>query len=229
MQEAVRVAKFGRTWNNALVAVRGGAVVGALNAVQWPYCQLGIAEKIKTAPAMALDHEDRAPRAFTMMSRREAHDPHEPHWHIGPIGVRPQLQGKGVGRTLLKTFLSTVDEQEWPAFLETDVDRNVKLYEGFGFTVTGREKSSVSIRVSCGEIHDPAQNGRSDANSVSAFGGRAGCTADSGVRRQYRTSMSVMARLYRLGLPKALRPVVPLIKVATSIGLWRASGDPTSA
>jgi ribosomal protein S18 acetylase RimI-like enzyme len=139
MQEAVRVAKFGRAWSYALVAVRGGAVVGALNAAEWPHCQLGIAEKIKTAPAMVRIMKTALPRAFTMMSKREAHDPHEAHWHIGPIGVRPELQGKGVGKALLKTFLTTVDEQERPAFLETDVDRNVTLYEGFGFTVTGRE------------------------------------------------------------------------------------------
>jgi ribosomal protein S18 acetylase RimI-like enzyme len=139
MQEAVRVAKFGRAWSYALVAVRGSAVVGALNAAEWPHCQLGITEKIKTAPAMARIMKTALPRAFTMMSKREAHDPHEAHWHIGPIGVRPELQGKGVGKALLKAFLTTVDEQEWPAFLETDVDRNVELYEGFGFTVTGRE------------------------------------------------------------------------------------------
>jgi ribosomal protein S18 acetylase RimI-like enzyme len=139
MQEAVRVAKFGRTWSYALVAVRGSTVVGALNAAEWPHCQLGMVEKIKTAPAMARIMKTALPRAFTMMNKREAHDPHEPHWHIGPIGVRPELQGKGVGKSLLKTFLSTVDEQEWPAFLETDVDRNVALYEGFGFNVTGRE------------------------------------------------------------------------------------------
>jgi ribosomal protein S18 acetylase RimI-like enzyme len=139
MQKAVRVAKFGRTWSYALVAVQGGGVVGALNAAEWPHCQLGIAEKIKTAPAMTRIMKTALPRAFTMMSKREAHDPHEPHWHIGPIGVRPELQGKGVGKALLKTFLTTVDERARPAFLETDVDRNVKLYEGFGFGVTGRE------------------------------------------------------------------------------------------
>ena len=74
-----------------------------------------------------------------MMSKREAHDPREPHWHIGPIGVQPELQGHGVGKALLETFLATVDEKGSPAFLETDVDRNVELYESFGFTVLSRE------------------------------------------------------------------------------------------
>ena len=31
-----------------------------------------------------------------------------------------------------------VDEQATPAFLETDVDRNVKLYEQFGFQVIAK-------------------------------------------------------------------------------------------
>ena len=139
MQEAVRVAKFGRSWSHALVAEQGGMVVGALNAAEWPHCQLGMVEKIKTAPAMVRIMKAALPRAFTMMNKREARDPHEPHWHIGPIGVRPELQGNGVGKALLKTFLTTVDEQGSPAFLETDVDRNVVLYESFGFSVTSRE------------------------------------------------------------------------------------------
>lgn len=140
MQDAVRVAKFGRAWSHALVAVQGGdRVVGALNAAEWPHCQLRMAEKIKTAPAMVRIMKTALPRAFTMMSKREARDPREPHWHIGPIGVQPELQGHGVGKALLETFLATVDEKGSPAFLETDVDRNVELYESFGFTVLSRE------------------------------------------------------------------------------------------
>jgi ribosomal protein S18 acetylase RimI-like enzyme len=139
MQDAVRVAKFGRPWSDALVAVQDDTVVGALNAAEWPHCQLGMAEKIKTAPTMAWIMKSALPRAFTMMNKREARDPHEPHWHIGPIGVRPQLQGRGIGKALLEAFLTTIDEVGAPAFLETDVDRNVELYESFGFAVTSRE------------------------------------------------------------------------------------------
>lgn len=139
MQDAVRVAKFGRPWSDALVAVQDDIVVGALNAAEWPHCQLGMAEKIKTVPTMAWIMKSALPRAFTMMNKREARDPHEPHWHIGPIGVRPQLQGRGIGKALLEAFLTTIDEFGAPAFLETDVDRNVELYESFGFAVTSRE------------------------------------------------------------------------------------------
>jgi len=125
--------------SSALVAVQADQIVGALNAAQWPHCQMGIAQKIKTAPSMARIWTTALPRAFTMMRKREAHDPGQAHWHIGPIGVRRGLQGHGIGKALLATFLATADEQGLPAFLETDVDRNVTLYEKFGFAVTSRE------------------------------------------------------------------------------------------
>jgi ribosomal protein S18 acetylase RimI-like enzyme len=139
MRDAVRVAKFGRRWSYALVAVQHGEIVGALNAAEWPHCQLGLAEKIKTAPAMLGVWRGALPRAFKMMARREAHDPHRPHWHVGPVGVRPGLQGQGIGKALLHQFLLIVDRQAAAAFLETDVDRNVMLYQRFGFAVTTRE------------------------------------------------------------------------------------------
>jgi ribosomal protein S18 acetylase RimI-like enzyme len=139
MGDAVRIAKFGRPWSHALVAVHGGRVVGALNAAEWPHCQLGTVEKIRTAPSMIRTMRGALPRAFAMMSKREAADPHEPHWHIGPVGVRPELQGRGIGSTLLKSFLAHVDEHEAAAFLETDVDRNVILYQRVGFTIVSRQ------------------------------------------------------------------------------------------
>ena len=107
-----------------------------LNAAEWPHCQLSAVEKIKTAPSMVRIMGTALPRAFTMMSKREATDPHQPHWHIGPVGVRPELQGHGIGKSLLESFLAEIDERREPAFLETDVDRNVTLYEKLGFTVT---------------------------------------------------------------------------------------------
>jgi ribosomal protein S18 acetylase RimI-like enzyme len=128
MREAVRVAKFGRTWSHALVALDGGKVVGALNAAQWPHCQPGTLEKIRTAPSILRIMKGALPRAFTMMTR-----------HIGPVGVIPELQGQGIGTTLLELFLSSTDATGSPTFLETDVDRNVALYENLGFEVVAQE------------------------------------------------------------------------------------------
>ncbi|HEY6418421.1 MAG TPA: GNAT family N-acetyltransferase [Candidatus Binataceae bacterium] len=57
----------------------------------------------------------------------------------GPIGVLPELQGRGVGKALVGSFPEMVDNQGLPAYLETDVDSNVALYEKFGFKMTAQE------------------------------------------------------------------------------------------
>ena len=75
------------------------------------------------------------PTGFKMTDVWAKHDPRERHWHLGPIGVHPEHQGRGIGKAILGSFLKIVDEQGSPAYLETDVDRNVALYEKFGFKV----------------------------------------------------------------------------------------------
>jgi hypothetical protein len=40
---------------------------------------------------------------------------------------------------VLGLFLDMVDQQGSPAYLETDVDRNVVLYDKFGFVVVAQE------------------------------------------------------------------------------------------
>ena len=63
------------------------------------------------------------------------HDPLDQHWHLGPIGVLPSYQGKGIGSKLLNRFCHEVDACLSPAYLETDTDKNVRFYERFGFEV----------------------------------------------------------------------------------------------
>ena len=62
-------------------------------------------------------------------------DPDEQHWHLGPIGVIPTHQGKGIGSLLMTIFCNEVDKCSAKAFLETDLDKNVSFYENFGFKV----------------------------------------------------------------------------------------------
>ena len=63
------------------------------------------------------------------------HDPTQQHWHLGPVGVLPQHQAKGIGSELLRRFCQEVDACMSPAYLETDKDSNVRFYQRFGFTV----------------------------------------------------------------------------------------------
>ncbi len=136
------------------MADRNGTIVGVLNAARWPHCQMGAWEKICTAPSMVVIMRAALPIAFTMTSRRRTHDPRERHWHIGPLGVHPEAQSQGIGSLLLGTFLSTVDGECVPAFLETDVDRNVAFYERFGFDVI---ESEVIVGVDTRFMWRPAE------------------------------------------------------------------------
>jgi ribosomal protein S18 acetylase RimI-like enzyme len=140
MSGGARVAKFGRTCSHGLVAERGEQIVGALNAARWPRCQLSAWEKVTSAPAMARLMGSALPRAMKLAGVWTKHDPNEPHWHIGPIGVVPEVQGQGVGKALLGSFLETVDLDGSMAYLEADVDQNVLLYERFGFRVIGETR-----------------------------------------------------------------------------------------
>lgn len=139
MRSGVRIAKFGRPWSHALVARDANQIAGVLNAAQWPACQMPVREKILSAYAMIRIMGLTLPRMLKLIGARANHDPCERHWHVGPIGVRPELQGRGAGKVLLRSFLATADEQGMPVFLETDLDQNVALYEKFGFMVVGEE------------------------------------------------------------------------------------------
>src|SRR5262249_22452121 len=138
MRTAVRAAKVGRKCSYVLVADDRAQIVGVLNAAEWPNCQLSMSEKLKTAPVMVRVAGWALPRSLKMVNVWAKHGPHERHWHVAQIGVHRRRQACGVGKALLSSFLTTIDEQRAPAYLETDVDRNVLLYEQFGFRVVAQ-------------------------------------------------------------------------------------------
>lgn len=79
------------------------------------------------------------------------HEPLVQHWQLGPIGVLPSHQGVGIGSKLMKRFCNEIDACLAEAYLETDLDKNVRFYEKFGFKVTSESdvfgvKCSYMIR-----------------------------------------------------------------------------------
>ena len=57
-----------------------------------------------------------------------------PHWYLYNLAVDPKHQGKGWTSVLLNPMLARADKDRLPCYLETG-ERNVKLYEHFGFEV----------------------------------------------------------------------------------------------
>jgi ribosomal protein S18 acetylase RimI-like enzyme len=65
-------------------------------------------------------------------------DPDEQHWHLGPIGVLPSYRRLGIGSKLMERFCREVDNCSATAYLETDLDENVRFYEKFGFLMISK-------------------------------------------------------------------------------------------
>jgi GNAT superfamily N-acetyltransferase len=59
--------------------------------------------------------------------------PAEPCWYLPLLGVSPELQGRGLGSTLLSAAAATCDVQGLPAWVEATSPANVALYRRHGF------------------------------------------------------------------------------------------------
>lgn len=117
------------------VAWRDDRIVGAIRWVESPRCQLRWNQKLTMAPTAIAAFGRGLPRAMTWVSAWSKRDPSEPHVHLGPIGVEPALQGRGIGSQMLAEYCDRLDLAGEAGYLETDKPENVRLYERFGFEV----------------------------------------------------------------------------------------------
>ncbi|UCG54292.1 MAG: GNAT family N-acetyltransferase [Dehalococcoidia bacterium] len=58
-----------------------------------------------------------------------------PHWYLAVLAVDPQYQGKGYASLLLNDMLACIDKEDLPCYVETEGEKNVSLYQHFGFEV----------------------------------------------------------------------------------------------
>ena len=76
-------------------------------------------------------------RAHVFWAQWAAADLAVDHWHLGPVGVEPGLQGRGIGGAVMGAVCQWLDEGHHVAWLETDKPRNVRFYSGLDFEVAG--------------------------------------------------------------------------------------------
>ena len=55
------------------------------------------------------------------------------HWFLQAVGISPRFQCKGYANKLLRPMLTRIDEEHLPCYLETISEKNVSIYEHFGF------------------------------------------------------------------------------------------------
>jgi GNAT superfamily N-acetyltransferase len=123
----------------AFVALLDGGVCGYVHFNESPYC-LPAPEEIPGAAATLLHPLGQAiPRIIQWFSRWCRIDPEEPHIHLGPIGVAPGMQRRGVGTALMNRYIDDLRARRTAGYLETDTADNVRFYTKFGFVVVRQE------------------------------------------------------------------------------------------
>lgn len=120
-----------------VMARDGARILGVAHWAHSRHCQFSTLDKVRTLPAMIRRFGPRtAARVLSWVSVWSAHDLPEPHCHLGPIGVHPEIHGQGIGSQLMQEYCSDVDRINVSGFLETDRPENVTFYERFGFRLT---------------------------------------------------------------------------------------------
>jgi ribosomal protein S18 acetylase RimI-like enzyme len=160
---AITRAKLGFTKAAVRHQVAEGAWVdGRLAAValttapgQWPL------------PARVFVHHVRAcvpagPRAIVNFLRADGHmgrhHPKAPHHYLYVLGVDPPMQGRGLGKALLARLSARADADGVPCYLETDKERNVRLYESAGYRVVTDEPVTTKPAFRMWTMMRPALN-----------------------------------------------------------------------
>jgi GNAT superfamily N-acetyltransferase len=73
---------------------------------------------------------------------------HQPLWELGPLFVRKETRGKGIGSLLIRDHLKEIDDKGIPCVLVTQEEKNIRIYERFGFktaiTVPIDEKAGLA-------------------------------------------------------------------------------------
>ena len=63
-----------------------------------------------------------------------------PHWYLQIIGVDPAYQGQGFSSQLVRPMLERIDREYLPCFLETNIEKNVAIYQRFGFGIVSEDE-----------------------------------------------------------------------------------------
>ncbi|HME70829.1 MAG TPA: GNAT family N-acetyltransferase [Myxococcota bacterium] len=119
-----------------LGAFRGATMVGVCGMAPPGRCQPTVAEKLGILPVVVFGNAIGVPlRVLRWTGEWARRDPAQPHWHLGPVAVDPDLQGQGIGRAMLEKFCAHMDEDSALSYLETDKPENVRFYERFGYAM----------------------------------------------------------------------------------------------
>lgn len=129
-------ARTGKAFATAgFAAVACGLPPGSEWPSEWDYLRAG-------APSVMWRLGLRAGWRFLKLgpafdAARAKHMGGRPHWYLHLLGVRPEAQGKGLSRAVLRPMFDAADGDRVPIFLETATETNVAIYKRMGFELLG--------------------------------------------------------------------------------------------
>ena len=123
-----------------LAAHDGRMIVGVTGIAPPGSCQPAILDELRLLPTVLAMGPATSARMMRWVGAWAAHDPREPHSHLGPLAVDAHLQGRGIGTRILAEYCARLDRAGEMAYLETDKPINVRIYERHGFRVIAEER-----------------------------------------------------------------------------------------
>ena len=118
-----------------LAARRDGRIVGACGFEPPGGSNMSPENQRRMIEPLSQGGPDVLRKAQIMRAEWAGLAPAERHWHLGPVGVEPGLQGKGIGSMMVERFCGWMDAEGEMTYLETEYEENVRLYEKFGFVI----------------------------------------------------------------------------------------------
>lgn len=71
---------------------------------------------------------------------RDQHMEDWPHCYVPLLGVRPEVQGRGLGRAVMRPVFEVADRAGAWVYLETATESNVAIYKKLGFELRGHRE-----------------------------------------------------------------------------------------
>lgn len=124
----------------SFVALDDEKVCGYVHFNPWPYCLPAPEEIPGVVATMLTPLGDAIPQVIRWFTRWCHLDPEEFHVHLGPLGVAPEMQGRGIGTALMHRYVDHLDKEKSAGYLETDRAESVEFYKRFGFIVRRKEE-----------------------------------------------------------------------------------------